>query len=57
MIFKVFVDEYLLSAYQPGMTDQALFESYVTFGEDPFIIVTPSKEAGVPVLGVGLRKR
>lgn len=40
---KKIVDEYLLSAYQPGMTAQALFESYTSFGEDPYIVATPSK--------------
>jgi hypothetical protein len=33
------VDDYLLSAHKPGMTAEELWDSYVTFGEDPFIIV------------------
>ena len=41
---KKIVDEYLLSAHQPGMTAHALFESYTSFGEDPYIVATPSKE-------------
>lgn len=40
------VDEYLLSAYQPGMTAEALFASYKSFGEDP-IIVAPTPEETV----------
>jgi len=44
---KKIVDEYLLSAYRPGMTAQALFGSYTSFGEDPFIVAVPSKETGV----------
>jgi hypothetical protein len=44
---KKIVDEYLLSAYHPGMTAQALFESYTSFGEDPYIVATPSKETDV----------
>ncbi|PJG53072.1 hypothetical protein CVM73_22075 [Bradyrhizobium forestalis] len=32
------VDEYLIDAFKPGMTADALFESYTLFGEDPFII-------------------
>jgi hypothetical protein len=32
------VDDYLLSAYRPGMTAEALFTSYSLFGEDPFIV-------------------
>jgi hypothetical protein len=32
------VDEYLASAYTPGMTAAALYDSYVNFGEDPYIL-------------------
>jgi hypothetical protein len=32
------VDDYLLSANRPGMTAEALFASYILFGEDPFIV-------------------
>ncbi len=38
------VDEYLDSAYKPGMQSSELWGSYVSFGEDPFILsvgVTP----------------
>jgi hypothetical protein len=31
------VDAYLESAYQPGMTWNQLFDSYSSFGEDPWI--------------------
>jgi hypothetical protein len=31
------VDEYLQSAYTPGMSADALIASYCQFGEDPFI--------------------
>ena len=31
------VDEYLTTTYQPGMTAETLWRSYVSFGEDPFI--------------------
>ena len=31
------VDEYLASALQPGTAAGELYESYVTFGEDPYI--------------------
>jgi hypothetical protein len=41
------VDEFLLSAYQPGMTIGALLESYTFFGEDPFIVPTAGEEGGV----------
>jgi hypothetical protein len=44
---KKIVDEYLFAAYQPGMTAQALFGSYMSFGEDPYIVATPSKETEV----------
>jgi hypothetical protein len=32
------VDEYLSSAYKPGMSAEDLYRSYTSFGEDPFII-------------------
>jgi len=32
------VDEYLDSAYQPGMDAGELWQSYSMFGEDPFVI-------------------
>ncbi len=35
---KRIVDEYLASAYEPGMTPAELNHSYVCFGEDPFIV-------------------
>jgi hypothetical protein len=38
------VDEYLLSAYQPGVTAEALFSSYTSFGEDPFIVASTTEE-------------
>jgi hypothetical protein len=41
------VDEYLLSTYQPGMTARALYESYMTFGEDPFIVAIPLHGTGI----------
>ena len=44
---KKIVDEYLLSAYQPGMTAQALFGSYASFGEDPYVIAVQWKQTEV----------
>lgn len=32
------VDEYLASAYKPGMTASELWDSYTSFGEDPSIL-------------------
>jgi hypothetical protein len=32
------VDAYLASAYEPGMSATALYSSYTSFGEDPFIV-------------------
>ncbi len=34
---KRIVAEYLESAYKPGMTAKELYESYLSFGEDPWI--------------------
>ena len=38
------VDEYLLSAYKPGVTAEALFSSYTSFGEDPWIVEPAPEE-------------
>jgi hypothetical protein len=39
---KAIVDEYLASAYEPGMNSSELLYCYHTFGEDPFIISGPN---------------
>lgn len=41
---KKIVDDYLLSAFRPGITVDQLMRSYLMFGEDPFI-VTPDPDA------------
>ena len=35
---KKVVDEYLASAYEPGMTVEELSRSYLLFGDDPYIV-------------------
>ncbi|MEA2575677.1 MAG: hypothetical protein QOH93_2975 [Chloroflexia bacterium] len=35
---KKIVDDYLLANYKPGMSAEELYESYTSFGEDPFIV-------------------
>ena len=35
------VDDYLASALKPGVTAEELFESYTSFGDDPWIKPTP----------------
>ncbi len=35
---KAIVDSFLVSAHTPGMTADALYQSYTSFGEDPFIV-------------------
>ena len=35
---KAIVDDFLEDSHQPGMTSKELFEVYVGFGEDPFIV-------------------
>jgi hypothetical protein len=43
---KKIVDDFLASAYEPGMTAESLYSSYTSFGEDPYIV---SEEVeGVP---------
>jgi hypothetical protein len=44
---KKIVDEYLRSAYQPGMSAPDLYRSYVSFGKDPFIVAAASNETKV----------
>ena len=43
---KRIVDEYLTSSYRTGVTAKELFENYVRFGEDPYIVA--SEVEGVP---------
>ena len=33
------VDRFLASAYRPGLNADDLYKQYISFGEDPFIIV------------------
>ena len=33
------VDEFLEQEYKPGIKSEALYERYLSFGEDPFIVV------------------
>jgi hypothetical protein len=35
---KEIVDEFLSHAYRKGMTAQQLYEQYIFFGEDPYIV-------------------
>ena len=38
---KRIVDGYLAEAHKVGMTAEKLYDSYITFGEDPFIVGGP----------------
>lgn len=38
------VDEYLASAHAAGMSASELWDSYVSFGEDPFILSVDAPE-------------
>lgn len=31
------IDDWLIDAFKPGMTSEALWEAYTHFGDDPFI--------------------
>ena len=44
---KQIVDEYLESAWEPGITADALYRSFVAFGEDSFV-VAPEGSPPVP---------
>ena len=37
------VDDFLQDAYRPGMTAEVLYDCYVSFGEDPFIVPAGEK--------------
>lgn len=41
------VDEYLQSAFEPGMKSDTLLATYLQFGEDPFIIASDAAHSGV----------
>ena len=41
------VDEYLESAMQSGVAMEELLASYLSFGEDPFIVAASPAEGGV----------
>ena len=51
------VDEYLASAYKPGMSADELIAGYCQFGEDPFIVAPAGKVAGVPFSGRDYARR
>ena len=38
-VCRAIVEQSLKHGYAPGMTAEALYEGYVAFGDDPFIIV------------------
>lgn len=46
-VCRAIVDGYLSDAFKPGMTADALFESYASFGDDPFIVT--DNPAAMPV--------
>jgi hypothetical protein len=41
------VDNFLADAFEPGMSSTALYECYVGFGDDPFMV--PVQQSGAPV--------
>ena len=51
------VDEYLASAYKPGMSEDELIASYCQFGEDPFIVAPAGELADVPFSGRDYARR
>ena len=38
---QMIVDDFLDSAFRPGMTAEALYKAYTAFGEDPWIVSVP----------------
>lgn len=48
---RAIVDEWLASAFEPGMSSEALWQRYMHFGDDPFIV--PVDPKGCPVVFSG----
>jgi hypothetical protein len=46
-VCRKLVDDWLADHHKPGMTATQLYEIYVGFGEDPFIIAPHEPSAGV----------
>ena len=44
---RLIVDGFLTDAFKPGMTADALYESYAAFGEDPFVVSLDPNDAPV----------
>ena len=44
-VCQAIVDDFLLSALEPGMTAGRLYHQYTAFGEDPFIQPPPGEPA------------
>jgi hypothetical protein len=42
-VCKRVVDQYLSSAFKEGVTAAELYRSYITFGQDPFVVPGPEK--------------
>jgi hypothetical protein len=42
---RAIVDESLDEVYKAGISAEALYESYVSFGDDPFIVVIDGSDA------------
>lgn len=44
---RALVDRSLRTSWKPGMSADALYEQYVAFGDDPFIVAPPGTASGV----------
>jgi hypothetical protein len=44
---RAIVDRFLAHAYRPGMTAEALYDHYQSFGDDPFIMTVDPNDARV----------
>ena len=42
-VCKGIVDQYLIGAHKEGMTASELYESYTSFGDDPFVVPKPAR--------------
>lgn len=41
---RALVEQSLAAAYRPGMTAEQLYDAYVGFGDDPFIVIIDGRD-------------
>ncbi|MGM5002918.1 hypothetical protein AB8A05_29615 [Tardiphaga sp. 538_B7_N1_4] len=44
---KRIVDDFLIAAFEPGMRPADLYEQYISFGDDPFVVAGDPRDLAV----------